>query len=281
MSRTKISKLFFTLFALVLLPSLIHAGGPLRLFDNGVPYKYDVSGPVPIFTDLGAFRTLAPAISNERADELVAFGFQQLTDVATSNFHAQVAGDFASLGLPDIIASNAGSVFGTFNGCGIHVVYDVDGTIIRDFFGASQTGTLGIASPEFSVAGTNTITESWVVINGRSVSTNDPNAISYAGVFTHEFGHSVNLAHSQVNGAVVFSTADPKGPAGCTTLPYSGSPVANDIETMYPFIATSFTGGSGIAQSTVDRQDDKTSISNLYPAPGYLENNGSHSFEWK
>lgn len=283
MLSNKLSKLVTAIFASVLVPTLIHAGGPLLVFDaqNGIAFKYDVSSPVRIYTDLGPLKVPvtgnAVSITNERADELVAFGYQQWTDVPTSNFRAHVAGDFASLGLPDITPANASLVIGQNNGGGIHVIYDVDGTIMRDFFGVGNS-VLGIAQPEIGVDGTNVITESWVVINGRTVASNDPNGLAYAGVFTHEFGHSVNLAHAQVNGAaLITSPADPKGPAGSATLPYPGSPIVNDIETMYPFIATSFTNGSGVAQSTVDRTDDKVSISNLYPEPGYPGNNGSIS----
>jgi hypothetical protein len=90
------------------------------------------------------------------------------------------------------------------------------------------------------------------------------------GVITHEFGHSIGLAHSQTNGAIV-DYGDSKGPAGCGTLPYSGAPTIDDIETMYPIIFS----GTGVAMSTVNVKDDIASISNLYPAPGWLENYGT------
>ena len=70
-----------------------------------------------------------------------------------------------------------------------------------------------------------------------------------AGVFTHEFGHIVNLAHSQVNGPMVYSsyTFQPKYPGvpGCVTPVHAwdhwddvGVNRADPaiIETMYPFI---------------------------------------------
>lgn len=115
------------------------------------------------------------------------------------------------------------------------------------------------------------------LINGRGVHFTDPNGVAFAGVFTHEFGHAINLAHTQVNGAIGFY-GDNIGLAGCSFLPYSGLPLLEDVETMYPFINTRLgTGGSGETQSTVNQLDDKVSVSNLYPAPGWRESTCSIS----
>ncbi len=178
-----------------------------------------------------------------------------------------MAGDFSSVGLPDITGANAGLVIGTFNGGGIHVMYDDDGSIISSFFGAPP-GVLGIASPEFAAGGT--ITESWVVVNGTSVDPIDtvpfPGA-SFGGVFTHEFGHAINLAHTQTNGAIVFF-GDDTAPAGCIPTWGGALPSFADQETMYPFIIPS-AGSIGIDMATVDQLDDIASISNIYPGAGW------------
>lgn len=279
MRNNKFTQLFLALTFAIVTPLLALGAGPLFMFDeaNRIPYRYDVTSPVAVYTDLGPLRTLTPAISNERADELTAFSVQQWTDVETSSFQAQVVGDFASLGLPDINSTNAGLILGTDNGGGIHVIYDTDGSILQNFFGASPITTLGIASPEWAIPDSPVLTESWVVLNGRGVSPTDPTGIAFDGVITHEFGHSINLAHTQVNGAIGFY-ADNTGPAGCASLPYSGVPTVDDTETMYPFLNTRLgTGGSGLAQSTVNQLDDKVSLSKLYPAPGWSENTGSIS----
>ncbi len=47
------------------------------------------------------------------------------------------------------------------------------------------------------------ITESWAVINVASVPEGD-DGTKAAGVFTHEFGHGINLSHSQTNGFITF-----------------------------------------------------------------------------
>jgi hypothetical protein len=204
-------------------------------------------------------------LTNAEADALTAFGYAEWTGVSTATLSAAVAGDFASVGLPDITGSNAGLVVGTFNGGGLHVLYDDDGSIIRDFFGAPP-GVLGIASPEFFATGTPNLLESWAVVNGAAVDLSDVGGQEFAGVFTHEFGHSINLAHTQTNGAIVFF-GDQTRPTNCGA-PYSGFPSFADVDTMYPFLCT-FPGCTGRFQATVDVLDDVASVSNVYPAVGW------------
>jgi hypothetical protein len=247
------------LLSLAIMASVSHAGGPLLIFDPATRTPWAYSGAVPVYTDRGA---LGP-LSNNTADGIVATSYAEWTAVTTAVFSAAVAGSFQSIGLPDITGSNAGLVIGPFNGGGIHVIYDDDGSVTSNFFGAPP-GVLGIASPEFGSAGT--LTESWVVLNGASVNPADTGGASFAGVFTHEFGHSINLAHTQTNGAVGFF-GDDIGPAGCTP-PYGGLPLVSDLETMYPFLDPS-PGGAGVEQATVDRLDDIAALSNVYPASGW------------
>ncbi|MCG8607809.1 hypothetical protein MJD09_22845, partial [bacterium] len=260
----------------------VFAGGPLLIFDASTrtPFAYDLSNPVwggsvPVFTDLDpSFGHL----TNAEAAALTVLGFAEWTAVPTSSFSATVVGDFSSGGgpftpnpdcpmpLPDITGTTAGLVVGCFNGGGFQVMYDHDGSIISSFFGAPP-GVLGIASPDFALTGTPELIESWAVVNGTAVDPGDitpfPGA-SFAGVFTHEFGHAINLAHTQTNGAVLFF-GDDSAPAGCP--PFSGLTFA-DTETMYPFIDPS-AGSVGIDMATIDRLDDIAAISNLYPTGGW------------
>lgn len=256
--------------AVVAAPIAAHAGNPLFVDPaTGLPIHYN--GTVRVFTDLGNLGML----TNQQADAKVGFSWKQWTDVPSSSFEAQVAGDFASIGLPDITAANAGDVIGTNNGGGIHVIYDTDGTVLSDFFGAPPS-VLGIASPEIGVDGTPEITESWVILNGAAIDPADTDGSAFAGVMTHEFGHSINLGHSQVNGANIFFS-DPAGPAGCESFPYGGAPEKDDVETMYPFLDVAPATGTGIATSTVDITDDIVSLSNIYPAAGWPQSAGSIS----
>src|SRR6188768_406445 len=153
------SKLVISALLLVIVTAVgVNAGGPLFIWnaEQRIPYRWDVTSPVPIYTDLGAFEVLPPVppvgtvlVTNEIADATVAFAAQQWTDVDTSSFRAQVAGDFGLIGLPDVKdAATAALVFGPDNdGDGIHFVYDADATVLQTFFGA-PSNVLGIASPE-------------------------------------------------------------------------------------------------------------------------------------
>jgi hypothetical protein len=224
-------------------------------------------GTVDVYTDLGSNGILTGAES----DALTANGYAEWTGVATAYFSAAIAGDFSAVALPDIVGANAGLVVGTFNGGGIHVMYDNDGTIVFNFFGAPP-GVLGIASPDFSITGTPDLVESWAVLNGTAADPADIAGASFAGVFTHEFGHTINLAHTQTNGAVGFF-GDGIGPDLCGT-PYGGSLTFADFETMYPFLDPT-AGSVGVDQATVNVLDDIAAISDVYPTGGWPNNTGT------
>jgi len=251
------------------------AAGPLYIYDADTRTPIAWSGTVQVYTDLGDLG----GMSNGEANGAVEFAWGQWNAVPTSSFHADVVGTLGDLGLSDITGANAHEVIGPFNGGGIHVVYDSDGTVLSDFFGVGA-GVLGIATPEWGEDGSAVILEGWAVINGSVIP--DPATITwvdviseYTGVMTHEFGHAINLAHTQTNGAVVFQGFDiePPVPVSCDSSAIGWAiPGVDDIETMYPFISP---GWSGTAQSTVDVLDDIVSLSNLYPADGWPETRGS------
>ena len=102
------------------------------------------NGQVPIYTDLGSLGIL----SNAQADGLVVNAASEWSNVPTSSFRATVAGDFSAIGLGDVDFSSITSVIGTYNGGGIHVVYDHDGSILADYFGVPPTAILGITNLE-------------------------------------------------------------------------------------------------------------------------------------
>ena len=272
------------------------AGGPLYLYDNQVPMRWDVTSPIPVYTDLGDLCDtdieawpFSGCLTNEQADAAVAFSFGQWTAVPSSTFQAEVAGDFSTIGLPDITGENAELIVGPDNGGGYQVMYDTDGSILRDFFGASEA-VLGISSPEWAID--DVIYESWAVINVAAVPEGDDGS-HVAGVMTHEFGHGINLAHSQANGQITFFGSPwywiPWATMGCPA-PYDIAPIedfdqymqwVNEVaipntETMYPLIDPQETGP---AMSTVDRPEDISSLSNIYPGPGWPGNYGTVSGE--
>jgi hypothetical protein len=261
MRSSNLLKLVACVACIASLAPAAFAGGPLIIYDLFTRTPYSYPGPINVYTDLGGMGPL----TNAQADGLTSTGYAEWTNVASSTLTAAVAGDFGTVGLPDIVGANTILVVGTFNGGGIHVMYDHDGSIIAGFFGAPP-GVLGIGSPDFS-DGTQNLVESWCVVNGTAVDIGDVGGASFAGVFTHEFGHTINLAHTQTNGAVGFF-GDPDVPGGCPPAGYSGGLTFNDFETMYPFIDPS-PGSVGIQMATINVLDDIASVSNVYPAAGW------------
>lgn len=270
------------LIALTMISCLAYAGGPLIVNpDTRIAYHY-APGVIPVYYDQGALGVVwdysqnPPAqvtFDNSVGRKLVEKGFHAWTSVPSTSLRASVLGDFSMVGLPDITAETVGQVIGTFNGGGIYVIFDSDGTIMQNFFGAGD-GVLGISTPEFGDDATSTILESWTVLNGQAIDPNDAGAAQYQGVATHEFGHAVNLAHTQTNGAAIFY-GDAVGPASCTSLPYSRNVTVADTETMYPFSYPVPPNGTGTAQANVHTLDDIAAISDLYPGPGWPEMYGT------
>ncbi len=286
---------------LALAAGAVQAAGPLYTTDTNPPRPYTwnmASGPIPVYTDGGGAFTYntdgTVFLSIERADEITAFAFKQWTDVPTSTFAAQLAGKYKDvLGIEDITGANAAEVYEKENGYGFWVNYDTDGSILEQYFGVSKSSVLGIAFPEYADAEGN-ITEATAVLNGWFVHVKDTQGNMVAGVFTHEFGHALNMSHTQVNGHMAYfsTTFAPKYPGvkGCVDPIYrwdssvSTTPRMDPaaIETMYPFLnTTTLRAGdnknAGQEQSTVNMPDDVAAISNLYPTADYLASRGAIS----
>ena len=115
----------------------------------------------------------------------------------------------------------------------------------RDFIGAGS-GVLGIATPEYLAAeGSTQIVEGWMIIGGQPDWFGDSSGAPISGVVTHEFGHAINLAHTQTNGFYARNKPIPEwglppgpdqaGPDQCGHV-VADYPTADQIETMYPFI---------------------------------------------
>jgi len=262
--------------------SAVFAGGPNYMYDpaNKIPYRWHLdtwpNGAVPVHTDLGGLGLM----DNTMTTNWVIGALAQWTNVPTSTYKAQVVGTVADYGLGDITTANVDQVFPSrFNGGGITVVYDVDGTIFRDYLGFGIDQILGIALPEYVDVDSNEILEYTVFINGYMQWFNDTDGRGMSGVFTHELGHAANLSHSQANGSVFNnSLREYPWPNLCPTGPYPGGqhsgPSREQIETMYPFIDNQITG-TGEFQFTVDKLDDISAISDLYPEPGWPDNYGT------
>jgi translation initiation factor IF-1 len=130
----------------------------------------------------------------------------------------------------DIDNNSITSVIGEWNGGGIHVIYDNDGSILTNFFGLPPTGVLGITNIDFVEADSPEISEAWMVLSGPGIHAADPNGDGFQGVVTHEVGHALNLAHSQANGAVWNpNVLDSPQPEGCPA-PWAGNTIPARVE---------------------------------------------------
>jgi Matrixin len=286
MSRNNRVLTTFLVASLAFLTATAFAGGPLLVDPNTKSaYHYDTSTPVPVYYDLGNlgvvtdYSTNPPNVvtfDNTVGKTLVTKGFGDWSGIKTSSLRANVVGDFSLIGLPDIDSTNITSIIGTSNGRGIYVVFDADGSIMQNFFGAGD-GILGISSPQFAITGTTIITESFTVLNGSAMDPADPNGQNFQGVATHEFGHSLGMAHTQTNGAAYFYSyfnGEGVGPINCNNLPYSANLTSADVETMYPYI-NPYVGGTGMAQANIHTTDTIASFSDLYPGPGWSGSYGT------
>ena len=282
MNKNRCFRTLLALASVAMLTSAGFAGGPL-LVDPATrsAYHYDVSQPIPVYYDLGSlgvvpdYSTNPPTMvtfDNTVGKNLVEKGYRDWSAIKTSSMRATVVGDFSKIGLPDIDSTNVTDIIGTSIGRGIYVIFDADGSIMQNFFGAGD-GILGISSPEFAITGTTVITESFVVLNGSAIDPADTNALNFQGVATHEFGHSLGMAHTQTNGAAFFYN-DNVGPNSCTSLPYASILTSADVETMYPYINPNV-GGTGMAQANLHTTDTLAAFSDLYPGPGWTRSYGT------
>src|SRR5262245_21042166 len=190
-----------TITSTFLMASAAFAGGPLLIYDPATrtPYHWPV-GNVNVYMDSGTNGFL----TNAQSDNLTQNAINEWNNVPTAYLSTVNAGKIKLNNVvTDITAANADQVISTSghdapNGGGIFVIYDTDGTICSNFFGFPP-GVLGVATPEFTQPGTPNITESWVVLNGSAIDPSDTSPYPgawFGGVYTHEFGHTIGLAHT-------------------------------------------------------------------------------------
>src|SRR4030095_2000137 len=99
---------------------------------------------------------------------MVTFSVEQWNAVPTSTFNGVIAGSFSTIGLPDINGPNIFQVLGSFNGGGVDVVYDSDGSVFAELFG-NPFGILGISLLDYASDTSPYILEVTVILNGLFV----------------------------------------------------------------------------------------------------------------
>jgi hypothetical protein len=236
-------------------PNWSHAGGYILITNTGIPYRWDPAAPVPFNPDRGSLGTL----SNAQAVLLIndSFGHWTTAEIPTSSLSFNNAGQLS------IDVSTADDFF-TFVGVidGISpVIFDADGSLLEDL-GADPSSVIGSTGrgEVFRTVAPFHILENFSIFNGRFIDGDQDNGElevdEMAGTITHEFGHFVNLDHSQINGH--FELGDRNDPGFAL---YAGDPPLTSVALMFPFILT--------GQTDVPIRDDRSAISWLYPAVGF------------
>ena len=238
----------FALIALLLTSHASFAGGPFFINNDGEPQVWSTTQPVPFHTDLGPLGLL----TNAEAIALVEEAFQVWEDVPSASISFAAAGS-----LPvDVTGSNFFDVLDV-RGDGISpIVFDHDGTVIDAVFGiGASRDTLGFAFIE--VAESDLIFEAQAVLNGTVLDGNpsspDVSRESFLATFIHEFGHYINLDHSQINGELA-NDGDVNNDDGLPTM----FPIASDSD----------------AKRSL-HLDDIATVSTLYPGPDFSTSTGS------
>ena len=222
-----------------------HAAGPLIVNGSGQPLVW--SGGV---VDWNPDRGTLGALSNSDAIALVADNFAKWQAVPTASLSIGNGGQ-----LPvDVTAANVNSFIGVCGDGLSPIVFDTDGSITDLLLGnGSSNSILGFAGPECGTLSPPVITEASAVLNGKfidGVQTGNNPEISveeFGAVFLHEFGHYLDLDHSQINLLEAFD----------------GNPANDDaVATMFPILI------NGMEAATLAR-DDEVSISTLYPTAAF------------
>ncbi len=219
---------------------------------KGVPYRWAAHTPIHYKTDQGTLGAIpnpnmlvASALGAWAGVTIADVSFvsdgMMSVDVDGSNYTNYVTID--SEGAPRTVSAD---------GTNTIVIYDSDGAIIDDLFGTGasdcnspQGCILGVASPGKLVSSNHSITEGLAILNGLA-----PSEITLTATAVHEFGHMLNLSHTQIN-ADLLGTKD------------------EDVPTMFDTL------GNKPDQTAIPNPDDEFSLGFLYPRSPNYENRAS------
>ncbi|HEX9756175.1 MAG TPA: hypothetical protein VGB26_00070 [Nitrospiria bacterium] len=261
--RNKVSQSFLILvfFFFSLVPYSL-AGNPFLPRSNGNPYLWDTSNPLPFHPDGGNLglwnNTTAVANTLEAFDR---WG----PDISTSSLTFSNAG-----GIPGDGDVNTVAEFNALDGnCADNispVIFDANGSLFSAL--GLPSGVIAFAGPDCGIDATGEITEGIAVINGKWFDGNPTNGEltedDFKGTLVHEFGHWLNLDHSQVNGHYFLGDSDVGFDEFATGF---GPPPLSSVEIMFPLI---FSGAA-----STPRIDDVATVSRMYPSGGFGASTGT------
>lgn len=256
--------LFLTLLLFSLLPSPSRAGGPFIVTEEGTPVSWGENPTISYHPEEGLCSTFSNAEMLTKLETVLAVwknlveadvNFLQvndrLTDIDGDNYETYV---YTGSGT----TTNNNTLTDGFNA----VAFDDDGDIVAAVAGeANRYLVLGFAAINAYSATTGLVTDGMAVLNCRCVESHPIYDTCTSGGATvtvteadldftilHEFGHFLNLDHSQVN--IDF---------------FDDGNTANDadIPIMFPL---AFDTASG----TAPREDDVVALAALYPSDEFL-----------
>ncbi|MCC6763929.1 MAG: hypothetical protein IT293_04620, partial [Deltaproteobacteria bacterium] len=200
------------------------------------------NSPIPINPDRGALGVLEV----EEAVENVTASFAVWAAVST----AQVAFKNAGLLPTDVTRTTYLDYLGNCDDGLNPIIFDTDGAIVDELFGNdARNSILGFAGPECGSMVPPSITGGAALLNGRwidgTATSKNPeiSLVAFDSVMVHEFGHFLNLDHSQINLIEAFDEN-------------AGNDSA--VATMFPFLVND-------AEALSLHLDDRVAISMLYP----------------
>jgi hypothetical protein len=215
--------------------SPVQAGGPIYLTAAGQPYRWDMSQPVRYTVNPGSFGSRSHAWAVAAIDRAYrtwqAVPTARMQILAASELTQTVTG---TRFLPFLNGLKAGDPS--------PILLDDTGGMLNTLLGQGASASiLGIGSPFVADPASGRIQVSFALLNGRLDREFSDNFVY--GSFLHELGHTLNLAHSQVNAEELYD-GDPGNDSLAAVMFYRGP---ND--------------DSGPSR------DDQAWISWLYPSP--------------
>ncbi len=213
--------------------SVLFAGGPRAVNENGDPLAWDITSDIVYNFDTGPLGMM----SNAEARTFVNSAFQEWEDVNAPMVPfgppgPDLPGDINCLMSPDTNTNHWRLYWRKEADGRSPIIFDDDGSIIDDMFGiGARFDILGIAALDTQIVNGPTISGASMVINGAFWDglgePNSPedslNETAFKAVVVHEVGHFLNLDHSVLN----------------HELAGDGNPNTDEyVPTMYPLTVT-------------------------------------------
>ncbi|MCA9734794.1 MAG: T9SS type A sorting domain-containing protein [Deferribacteres bacterium] len=253
-NRNLITLIGLVVSGLFLLQMQMMAGGALAISSTNKPYKWDVSRfPIKYHVDLGN----CGLQSNEAMQELVANSIAKWT---TSHIpYSSVQFEFGGLLDVDVTTGEKFEEVELAQDNKNPIIFDVDGSIVKDL--GMDESVIGLASPVYVTQPPLTrIVKGIALLNGDFLDGNrrdghEMTTEEFGAIILHEFGHFLNLDHTQVNGHHFIQDSDPG-------FELYGDPPISSVSIMFPL-------SLGLGEPTEPQADDIRAIASLYPTTAF------------